>query len=70
MVMKYDLIATLFYVAIANADLTYRIMGQRTLSDYFMTMAALQTHWLDAPDEVTLPYLTTNSPLLNTLTTN
>ena len=30
-----------------------------------MTMAALQTHWLDAPDEVTLPYLTTNSPLLN-----
>ena len=28
MVMKYDLIATLFYVAIANADLTYRIMGQ------------------------------------------
>ena len=41
-----------FYVAIANADLTYRIMGQRTLSDYFMTMAALQTHWLDAPDEV------------------
>ena len=40
------------------------------MSDYFMTMAALQTHWLDAPDEVTLPYLTANSPLLNTLTTN
>ena len=28
MIMKYDLVATLVFVAIANADLTYRIMGQ------------------------------------------
>ena len=52
--MKYDLVATLLFIAIMNADLTFRIQGQHTFTDYVMTAAAVQSEY--EPDEVRIFY--------------
>ena len=50
MIMKYDLVATLSFLALMNADLTFRIQAQSSLLDYCMNLATLQT--LGEPDVV------------------